>query len=101
MTTFPPTAQERRQFGDLASDIAYLRRGCHLTVAPFHGGFRVGDGAAVEVVTADGIAARAREYRARHSAKKEKQSASIKAVWQRPGYRAIQAAGRKAGRGRT
>src|SRR5437879_4992745 len=87
-----PTAVERRQFGDLAEPIAYLRRGCHQTVAPFDGAFRVGDGAAVVILSADGILARAereREIRATRSV-------SQRANWKRPGFRAIQSAGHAA-----
>ena len=37
-----PTDAEVRAFGHLAQDIAYLRRGCGLVVAPFKDGFRIG-----------------------------------------------------------
>lgn len=58
-----PTEVERRQFRELAEPIAYLRRACLLTVAPFHGDFRLGDSPHVEVLDADGIVARAKKER--------------------------------------
>ena len=97
MKRVTPSDAERRQFGDLAADIAYLRRGCHLTVARYQvDTFRIGDGAAVVVVYADGIRTRAEKERDHRA----KQSEAMKRTWERPGFRAIQAAGRKA-RGRT
>lgn len=62
-TDVTPNDAERRAFGDLAEDVAYLRRGCHLTVAPYRGGFRVGEGAAVEVINAAELRARAPKER--------------------------------------
>ncbi len=52
-----------RSFGHLAQDIAYLRRGCGLVVAPFKEGFRIG----TDVVDADGMRARADRERKRRN----------------------------------
>lgn len=68
-TTATPTSVERRAFGDLADDVAYLRRVCMLIVAPFQGDYRIGVGRADdEVVDADGIRARAAAERQRRPA---------------------------------
>jgi hypothetical protein len=58
-----PTDAEVRSFGHLAQDIAYLRRGCGLVVAPFKEGFRIG----TDVVDADGMRARADRERKRRN----------------------------------
>lgn len=61
-----PTDAERRAFGDLAEDIAYLRRVCMLTVAPYHGEYRIGVGRADDdVIDGEGIRARATAERER------------------------------------
>jgi hypothetical protein len=67
MTAAAPTFQERRTFGDLADDVAYLRRVCWLTVAPYREGFRVGEGASVEVLTAEQLQRRAERERDRRA----------------------------------
>ena len=59
--SWPPTEVERRQFGELADDIAFLRRGCGIMGAPFQDGYRLDD----VVVFADGLQARAKRERAR------------------------------------
>jgi hypothetical protein len=58
-----PTPIERRQFGELADDIAYLRRGCSLLVAPYGVGWRVGR----DVVDNEGLQARAAAERRRRA----------------------------------
>ncbi len=60
-----PTDAEVRAFGHLAQDIAYLRRGCGLIVAPFKDGFRI-DG---DVVGAAELRARADRERKRRNHK--------------------------------
>lgn len=66
--TSAPSDAERRAFGDLAEDIAYLRRVCFLIVAPFRDGYRVGPGRADDdVVDAEGLRARAEKERARRA----------------------------------
>lgn len=67
-----PTDAERRSFGDLAEDIAFLRRGCHLTVAPFHGAFRIGTNADLDCVTSSALQARARREREARAAVPER-----------------------------
>lgn len=60
----PPTEIERRQFGELADDIAFLRRGCGLTVARYRDDFRIGTTVTdLEVVPASAIAGMARRER--------------------------------------
>lgn len=54
-----PTPAERKLFGDLAEDVAYLRRGCGHIVAPFQGRYRVG----VSVVNEQGLRDRATKER--------------------------------------
>lgn len=67
-TFLAPTDAERRTFGDLAVDVAYLRRGCMLIVAPYHGEFRVGVGRGDDdVVDAEGLQARAQKERNRRA----------------------------------
>lgn len=59
--TVAPTPQERSRFGELADDVAYLRRVCGLLVAPFEDGYRIQR----DKVDADGLVARATAERAR------------------------------------
>jgi hypothetical protein len=64
-----PTDIERRQFGALADDVAFLRRGCGLLVAPYRGGWRIND----EVTDDEGLGARARlERKARKAPQVER-----------------------------
>ena len=63
-----PTAIERRQFGELADDVAYLRHDCGQVIAPYRDGFRVGQGAGADVITADQLVARAQRERDRRTA---------------------------------
>lgn len=58
-----PTAAERKTFGDLADDVAYLRQACGLLVAPFKGEFRIN----TDVVDKDGLRARAQRERIRRN----------------------------------
>lgn len=58
-----PTDAERRSFGELAGDVAYLRRGCGLLVAPFKGSFRIGS----DVVDESAVRARAQQERERRA----------------------------------
>ena len=63
-----PTAIERRQFGELADDVAYLRHDCGQVIAPYRDGVRVGQGAGADVITADQLVARAQRERDRRTA---------------------------------
>ena len=66
---WPPTPIERRQFGDLADDIAFLRRGCGLTVARYRDDFRIGTTVTdLDIVSESALATRAARERARRQA---------------------------------